>query len=155
MKVTVAIALLLAACGASESTNNGNNRFVQTRPTEFRQGTNKNIAQTGFWQQTEPSSEVTNSTLVQFEDVIPAGVNDTCRTTCKGANFTCMKGSCRCSHGGQGFCAPPYPGAVGPNQPVISCLNPNHVVNCGGYKLCCGAGLGECVDGNHPMCVKQ
>jgi len=83
-----------------------------------------------------------------------AQVNATCTTGCSNSNTRCMAGSCRCSAGGNGFCAPPYPAPYLPGKPMPPCTAPNHVQDCGGNRLCCGAGFGACVDGNHPMCVK-
>lgn len=83
----------------------------------------------------------------------PSEAQETCQTKCGQSNATCMAGSCRCSLGDNGFCAPPYPSALPLIAPLI-CSAPNYRQVCGEAKLCCGAGLGMCVDGNHPMCVR-
>jgi hypothetical protein len=91
-----------------------------------------------------------------FASVFPVTSEaQTCRTTCRNSNATCHAGSCRCSPGGNGICAPPYPAAVPPDKTIKGCSGPGvHIQNCGGYKLCCGTRFGICVDGDHPMCEK-
>jgi hypothetical protein len=96
-------------------------------------------------------------TVAAFSGVIlrttPSEAQGTCQTHCSNSNATCMAGSCRCSPGGNGFCAPPYPLPVPASSP-LNCNAPTHVQVCDGAKLCCGPGFGMCVDGNHPMCVR-